>query len=75
MAITKQSKNADDAEALKQALAAPGAVWELTRNGQAETLKMTMGLFGTLPSTLEASANPARIFLWQSIQESYQCPA
>jgi molybdopterin-guanine dinucleotide biosynthesis protein A len=99
MAITKQSKNADDAEALKQALAAPGAVWELTRNGQAEpimallatlapdavwqlikngqaeTLKMTMGLFGTLPPTLEASANPARIFLWQSIQESYQCPA
>jgi hypothetical protein len=41
----------------------------------AKKLKMTMGLFGTLPPTLEASANPARIFLWQSIQESYQCPA
>jgi hypothetical protein len=60
-----------------------GSSWRISPNPvpeesvglMAKKLKMTMGLFGTLPPTLEASANPARIFLWQSIQESYQCPA
>jgi hypothetical protein len=57
MTITEHSKEACDAEALKQALAAPGAVWELTGNGQAEAI---MALLPTLVPEAERDPRLAR---------------